>query len=140
MRPIWNGHITFGLISIPVALLVFDHQMHAINLLTRLNWESRVASSDGDTSESDAAVDRLVRELADYLLFVDEALHRRGVATTLWNLALQRVAPDPATPVEITVNSSDYAIAFYESLGFVRVPFERPIVKRLKFQRTFMPS
>lgn len=47
-----------------VGLLVFDHQMHAINLLTRLNWESRVASSD---------VPQLVNELADYLLFTDEA-------------------------------------------------------------------
>ena len=33
-----------------VGLLVFDHQMHAINLLTRLNWESRVAASGGDAS------------------------------------------------------------------------------------------
>ncbi len=47
-----------------VTLLVFDHQMHAINLLTRLNWESRI----GATSTT-----RLVNELADYLLFVDEA-------------------------------------------------------------------
>jgi hypothetical protein len=54
-------------------LLVFDHQMHAINLLTRLNWESRVASSNGDASVSDDAVRRLVNELADYLLFVGEA-------------------------------------------------------------------
>jgi len=45
-------------------LLVFDHQMHAINLLTRLNWESRVASG---------TLGPLVSELADYLLFVNEA-------------------------------------------------------------------
>jgi hypothetical protein len=45
------------------ALLVFDHQMHAINLLTRLNWESRVESKE---------VPSLVNELADYLLFVGE--------------------------------------------------------------------
>ncbi|MBI3490911.1 MAG: hypothetical protein HY047_03840 [Acidobacteria bacterium] len=56
-----------------VALLVFDHQVHTINLLTRLNWESRVASSNGRASESDGTVRRLVNELADYLLFVDEA-------------------------------------------------------------------
>jgi hypothetical protein len=46
------------------SLLVFDHQMHAINLLTRLNWESRVS---GGTPV------QLVNELADYLLFVNEA-------------------------------------------------------------------
>jgi len=45
-------------------LLVFDHQARAINLLTRLNWESRL-STDG--------VPRLARELADYLLFAGEA-------------------------------------------------------------------
>jgi hypothetical protein len=55
-----------------VALLVFDHQMHAINLLTRLNWESRVASSSGHASASDRAVKGLVNELAEYLLFVGE--------------------------------------------------------------------
>ena len=46
-----------------VALLVFDHQAHAINLLTRLNWEARVG---GDS------VPRLVNELAEYLLFIGE--------------------------------------------------------------------
>ncbi len=45
------------------ALLVFDHQAHASNLMTRLNWESRVGAP--------AAAAR-VNELADYLLFVGE--------------------------------------------------------------------
>ena len=54
-------------------LLVFDHQMHAINLLTRLNWESRVAVSSGHAIEQDAALRRLANELADYLLFAGEA-------------------------------------------------------------------
>ena len=31
-----------------VTLLVFDHQMHAVNLLTRLNWESRIAADQKD--------------------------------------------------------------------------------------------
>jgi hypothetical protein len=55
-----------------VALLVFDHQMHAINLLTRLNWESRVTSSNGQTSVSEGALRSLVNELAEYLLFTGE--------------------------------------------------------------------
>ena len=46
-----------------VAALLFDHQAHAINLLTRLNWEARIGS---DTTA-------LVRELAEYLLFTGEA-------------------------------------------------------------------
>jgi hypothetical protein len=54
------------------ALLVFDHQMRAINLLTRLNWESRVAAGDRHASVSAGDVGRLVNELAEYLLFVGE--------------------------------------------------------------------
>jgi len=50
-------------------LLVFDHQMHAVNLLTRLNWESRIAAEQKTPS---AEVMALVNELADYLLFVGE--------------------------------------------------------------------
>jgi len=47
------------------ALLVFDHQVHATNLMTRLNWEARAGTPD--------RVDEAVNELVDYLLFVDEA-------------------------------------------------------------------
>ena len=54
------------------ALLVFDHQMHAINLLTRLNWESRVASSHDLANVDEGALGGLVNELAAYLLFAGE--------------------------------------------------------------------
>jgi hypothetical protein len=72
-----------------VALLIFDHQMHATNLLTRLNWESRVASTEGHLNVSDGALRRLVDELTDYLMFVGEAppsvplTPRRGFAERL---------------------------------------------------------
>jgi len=56
-----------------VSLLAFDHQARAINLLTRLNWESRVASANGHDPVEQAAVLQLVNELADYLLFAGEA-------------------------------------------------------------------
>jgi hypothetical protein len=56
-----------------VALLLFDHQMHAINLLTRLNWASRIASSNGQAGVTDGALGPLIDELADYLLFAGEA-------------------------------------------------------------------
>jgi len=55
------------------ALMVFDHQMHAINLLTRLNWESRVAVSEGHHDFRGGILRELTDELADYLLFVGEA-------------------------------------------------------------------
>jgi hypothetical protein len=55
------------------ALMVFDHQMRAINLLTRLNWEARVASYDGRTALSTDGLRELVDEFVDYLLFVGAA-------------------------------------------------------------------
>ena len=55
------------------ALLVFDHQMHAMNLLTRLNWEWRIAVSEGRARVTEPALRQRLDELADYLVFVDEA-------------------------------------------------------------------
>ena len=56
-----------------VALLVFDHQMRAINLLTRLNWEARVAAAGTSAAGApEPAIGKLANELADYLLFLSE--------------------------------------------------------------------
>jgi hypothetical protein len=55
-----------------VALMVFDHQGHAMNLLTRLNWETRIAAADGAADFSRGELRGLVGDLADYFLFVDE--------------------------------------------------------------------
>ena len=46
------------------ALMVFDHQMHMANLITRIGWDARA----GVGKLEDEA-----REFVDYLLFVDEA-------------------------------------------------------------------
>ena len=63
------------------ALLVLEHQMHAMNLMTRAAWEHRLVTP---AALADALVDvnhepvltarvrEAVDELADYLLFVDE--------------------------------------------------------------------
>jgi hypothetical protein len=55
------------------ALMTFDHQMHGLNLITRLNWEARIAAAEGRPWTSEPAIVARVRELAEYLLFVDEA-------------------------------------------------------------------
>jgi hypothetical protein len=52
-----------------VALLAFDHQVRAVNLLTRLNWEARVAPAGSALAPE---VRTLANELADYLLFLTE--------------------------------------------------------------------
>jgi hypothetical protein len=55
-----------------VALMVFDHQVQMINLLTRVGWETRFALYDHQE-----LTERLLRDdskdLVDYLLFIDEA-------------------------------------------------------------------
>jgi hypothetical protein len=55
------------------ALLVFDHQVRAVNLLTRLGWEWRTASSGGTPDVSTPSLRARVNELVDYLLMVGEA-------------------------------------------------------------------
>ena len=60
-----------------VALLVFEHQMHMIDLLVRMGWEARAALA-APASASNAQLTQILlandaRELVDYLLFVDEA-------------------------------------------------------------------
>jgi hypothetical protein len=55
-----------------VSLLVFDHQARAVNLMSRLNWEARVAASEGREPAPDN-VRRLAIELAEYLRFTGEA-------------------------------------------------------------------
>jgi hypothetical protein len=52
------------LFSDVTALMVLEHQVHAVNLITRAGWEFRIGSPQ---------VRQAVDELADYLLFVDEA-------------------------------------------------------------------
>lgn len=67
-----------------VALMVFEHQMHAMNLMTRMGWEARVAdyrhrmslplgSTPDSQGDAPVALDVAAREVVDYLLFIDEA-------------------------------------------------------------------
>lgn len=51
-------------------------------------------------------------------LFVPRALHRRGIALYLWQAARDASIARGNT-TGFTVNSSVYALPFYESLGFV---------------------
>jgi hypothetical protein len=53
------------------ALLVFNHQMHMMNLLTRLGWETRVALADVAPART-TTIARAAADVVDYMLFVDE--------------------------------------------------------------------
>jgi hypothetical protein len=50
-----------------VALLALEHQAQMLNLITRVGWEARVGEEAGRPFEA------AVKELVDYLLFVDES-------------------------------------------------------------------
>jgi hypothetical protein len=54
-----------------VALMVFDHQMHMTNLLTRIGWETRFARHEKTLTPEKLA--GMAREVADYFLFSEEA-------------------------------------------------------------------
>jgi hypothetical protein len=56
------------------ALMVFLHQGRAMNLLTRIGWESRIAAQAGRLDMSGGPLADGIRELVDYFLFVDEQL------------------------------------------------------------------
>lgn len=70
-----------------VALMVFEHQVRAMNLITRAGWESRIAlagkrsptSIDGVLGQRARAA---LEELADYLLFTGEAPLKGEIAGT----------------------------------------------------------
>jgi hypothetical protein len=53
-----------------VALLVFEHQMRMMNLITRIGWEARMV--EGTRAAADV-LRHAANEVVDYLLFVDEA-------------------------------------------------------------------
>ena len=54
-------------------LMLFDHQMHAINLLTRFSWEARLAIAQQRADFAAGPLADLAEELVDYFLFVNEA-------------------------------------------------------------------
>ncbi len=60
-----------------VALMVLEHQTRMVNLISRAGWEARLASHERHAGS--ARVADAVKQLVDYLLFVDEAPFGRPV-------------------------------------------------------------
>jgi len=60
--PTFDAHGYLSSTSDLAALMVFEHQSHMTNLITRLGWEARMGVLTPET----------VAEFVDYLLFVDE--------------------------------------------------------------------
>ncbi len=53
------------------ALMVFEHQAHMMNLLTRIGWETRLSVYQ-HRPDTAAQLRDSAKELVDYLLFIDE--------------------------------------------------------------------
>ena len=53
------------------ALLVFNHQIYMMNMLTRIGWEARVGLAD-KRENLDALLKAAASEIVDYMLFIDE--------------------------------------------------------------------
>jgi hypothetical protein len=55
-----------------VALMVFQHQVHMTNLITRVGWDARIAAHEGRLNVASGPLRDGINELVDYLLFVEE--------------------------------------------------------------------
>lgn len=75
----FKGYLSAG--SDIVALMVFDHQMHMTNLLTRVGWETRFALHEKTLTPE--KMEAMAKEIVDYMLFVDEARLSSPVRGTL---------------------------------------------------------
>ena len=69
LEPAFRAGVYLAPYSDIVALMVFDHQMQMIDLLTRFSWQIRIASYKKESLDVEAAA----REIVDYMLFVNEA-------------------------------------------------------------------
>jgi hypothetical protein len=75
----FKGYLSPG--SDIVALMVFDHQMHMTNLLTRVGWETRFALHEKTMTPEKLA--GMAAEIVDYMLFLEEARISSPVRGTL---------------------------------------------------------
>jgi hypothetical protein len=67
----FNTHAYLSPYSDIVALMVFEHQMHMMNLLTHIGWQTRAGIYIHELDKE--ALRESAGELVDYMLFVDEA-------------------------------------------------------------------
>jgi GNAT superfamily N-acetyltransferase len=61
------------------------------------------------------------------MLYVEKAYHRKGIASELLNQALDYILSRSPKTKEVTVNSSPYAVPFYERAGFRKTDEEKVI-------------
>ena len=61
------------------------------------------------------------------MLYVDKDFHHKGIASNLVKTAFEEIPGSRRDSKDITVNSSRYAVPFYESLGFIQYEDEKSV-------------
>lgn len=82
------------------------NQMHQV-LIAKINQENKIVGIIETRDDNHIC-----------LLFVDPSYHKQGIAKKLFSEAFKGVQLD------ITVNSSPYAVSIYERLGFTKISGE----------------
>ena len=88
------------------------------NYLSQEKYRYQIAHLGGGLDSRLAGVVAMRDNTHLFHLFVPRALHRRGIALYLWQAA-RAASIARGNTTGFTVNSSVYALPFYESLGFV---------------------
>ena len=69
---LFDGRSYPSALSDIAALMVFQHQGHMMNLITRVGWESRMAADEQRLDFGTGPLKASIAELVDYALFVNE--------------------------------------------------------------------
>jgi hypothetical protein len=122
------------------SLMTFDHQARGLNLITRLNWEVRVAGA-GSAPLAGGPFEARVNELADYLLFAGEAplafevTPRAGFAEAVAAWAPADERGRSCAQMELTKRLFKYSCSYLVySDAFAGLPLD---VRRAVYRRMF---
>ena len=122
------------------ANLVLSHQVHMMNLLTRVGWEARAAdptlhppfvASPGEDERIGQMMSAIAVEFVDYLLFVDEpALPARvrgefGIRRTVFKAGTARQAGQVAARAGPGQAAAEVSVQLPDLLGCVRCAYRR---------------
>jgi hypothetical protein len=67
-----------------VALMVYEHQTHMTNLITRIGWDVRIAQQEGKiaTEATQTTLNAEIEQMVEYMLFANEAKIREPIEGT----------------------------------------------------------
>ena len=122
------------------ALMTFDHQAYGLNLITRLQYEARIASAESRPVLSAPEVEPRVRELAEYMLFVGEApmafevTPRKGFAEALAGRAPRDRRGRSLAEMDLKTRLLKYScsyLVYSESFGALPTEIKHAVYRRI---------